>query len=181
MAYYGIFSLYNLSTKEKDTLADFLQHSINTPMIELLRYYMGDDFLQFIDVMSGTTIKIPSSSSIAKDISSVQVYLYAKRHNFSENYLCSASKLYKKSLVLVKKDVYRVGKALGVEDTLKDEALENYLNNIKSFGLEEEARIKEINESRRANIERSFPEIEKAVKNMDESLLEVEDRKDNLE
>ena len=59
MEIHGVFSTYKLTNQEKDLFAEYLQHVMNNPVIEFVRYLLGDDYLKFIDILSGTTFKIP--------------------------------------------------------------------------------------------------------------------------
>lgn len=129
----GRFSHYELSTQEKDTFAEYLQHSMNNPAMEFLKYLLGDDYIKFIDIMSGMTVKIPSAKSLERDLESVKIFLYVKRGNFSENSIREASRIYNKTILTARRYILKVCKVLGVEDTLDGDDLNNYIKNIKSI------------------------------------------------
>ena len=122
----GVFSTIELSEQEKNIFAEYLQHSMNTPIIEFVRYLLGDDYLKFIDILSGTTFKIPSSKSLERDLEFVRIYLYVSRRGFTEEAFKMASKSFNKTAITVKRIVLKVSKTLGVEDTLEGDALANY-------------------------------------------------------
>lgn len=128
-----MFSTYNLSEIEKDTFANYLQHVMNNPVLEFVRYMLGDDYLKFIDIMSGTTFKVPSSKSLERDLESVRVFLTVKKNGFTNESIKTASKMYGKTLLTTRRYVYRVCKTLGVEDTLEGDDLNNYIVNIKNI------------------------------------------------
>lgn len=123
----GVFSSVNLSELEKDTFVKYLQYSINSPVLEFVRYLLGDDYLKFIDILSGTTFKIPSSKSLERDLEYVRIYTYIKKRGFTESSIRSASKSFGKTVSTIKKSVYKVSKVLGIEDTLEGEQLDNYI------------------------------------------------------
>jgi hypothetical protein len=151
----GNFSTYELTTLEKDTFADYLQHSMNNPVMEFIKYLMGDDYIRFIDIMSGTTLKIPSQKTLVRDLESVKIYLYAKKNNFSETSVREAAKLYGKTALTARRYIYKVARVLGSEDLLEGDALNNYLSYIKSvteidsyYQTKVEARRDEINKNK---------------------------------
>lgn len=129
----GKFSSYDLSAQEKDTFAEYLQHSMNNPAIEFIKYLMGDDYIKFIDIMSGVTLKIPSAKSLERDLESVKIYLYVKRGNFTDDSIREASRIYNKTILTAKRYILKVAKVLGVEDSLDGDDLNNYIQNIKSI------------------------------------------------
>ena len=132
MEIHGVFSTYKLTNQEKDLFAEYLQHVMNNPVIEFVRYLLGDDYLKFIDILSGTTFKIPSSKSLEKDLESVRIYIYVSKGGFTEESIKSASKIFGKTVLTTRRYTYKVCKALGVEDTLEGDSLNNYILNIKS-------------------------------------------------
>lgn len=129
---HGVFSRYSLTREEKDIFAEYLQHSMNNPFIAFVRFLLADDYLKFIDILSGTTIKIPSSKVLEKDLESTRIYLYVRRNNFTIDSIKSAAHLFNKTNSIIRKQVYRVSRMLGVEDTLEGDILKEYLNNIKT-------------------------------------------------
>lgn len=138
MEIHGVFSVYNLSDDEKDLFAEYLQYVMNNPLIEFIKYLLGDDYLKFIDIMSGTTFKIPSAKALERDLESVRIYAYLKNNGFTEESIKNVSKMYGKTILTSRRSAYRVAKALGVEDTLEGDALNNFLLNLKSLdGLDE--------------------------------------------
>lgn len=132
MDIHGVFSTYKLTDQEKDLFAEYLQHTMNNPVIEFVRYLLGDDYLKFIDILSGSTFKIPSSKSLEKDLESVRIYIYVSKNGFTDDSIKSASKMFGKTVLTVRRYTYKVCRALGVEDTLEGDSLNNYILYIKS-------------------------------------------------
>lgn len=168
----GSFSTYELTTQEKDTFADYLQHSMNNPVMEFIKYLLGDDYIRFIDIMSGTTLKIPSQKTLIRDLESVKIYLYAKKNNFSETSVREAAKIYGKTALTARRYIYKVARVLGSEDLLEGDALNNYLSYIKSvseidsyYQTKVEARRDEINKNKELGI----------IPNSDETIEDTED------
>lgn len=138
----GIFSVAQLSDVEKDTFAEYLQHSMNNPILEFVRYLLGDEYLKFIDILSGTTFKVPSSRILERDLEFVKIYTYVKKRKFSEDSFKDAGKSFGKTVIAVKKAVLKVSKTLGIEDILEGEELENYLAFYR--GMEEYSNAKSV-------------------------------------
>lgn len=132
MEVHGVLSTYELTDKEKELYAEFLQHVMNAPALIFIKYMLGDDYLKFIDILSGMTLKVPSAKSLEKYLESVRIYIYLDDNEYTEDSIKTASKMYNKTVLTTKKYAYRVCKAFGVEDTLEGDALNNYLINIKS-------------------------------------------------
>lgn len=129
----GGFSTYELTDLEKDTFEDYLQHVMNNPVLEFVKYLLGDDYLKFIDIMSGTTFKVPSSKTLERDLEAVRIFLYVKKNGFSDESIRVAAKLYDRAVITVRRHVYRVSKVLGIEDTLEGDDLNNYITYVKSI------------------------------------------------
>ena len=127
--------MVDLTDKEKDVFADYLQHSMNNPMVEFIRYLLGDDYLKFIDIMSGTTIKIPPAKTLEKDLESVKMYIYLMKYRFSEESIRAVSRMYGRTTLVVRRSVYKIARTLGTEDLLEGESLNNFLMNIKSVDV----------------------------------------------
>ena len=108
MEIHGVFSTYKLTNQEKDLFAEYLQHVMNNPVIEFVRYLLGDDYLKFIDILSGTTFKIPSSKSLEKDLESVRIYIYVSKGGFTEESIKSASKIFGKTVLTTRRYTYKV-------------------------------------------------------------------------
>lgn len=123
----GIFSTVELSDSEKDVFADYLHHSMNSPIIEFVRYLLGDEYLKFIDILSGTTFKIPSSRALERDLECVRIYSFVLKRGFTEESFKTAGKTFGKTLITVKRAVLKVAKALGIEDKLEGDTLNNYI------------------------------------------------------
>lgn len=128
----GTLAASSLSGLEKDIFADYLQHTLNNPVIEFVKYLLGDDYLRFIDILSGTTFKIPSARSLEKDVEACKIFTYVQKAGFTEESVKVASKMFGKTVLITRRYAYKVAKALGVEDTLDGDKLINFLLYIKS-------------------------------------------------
>lgn len=151
----GVFSTYDLTSEEKDTFADYLQYSMNNPILEFVKYLLGDDYLRFIDIMSGSTFKVPSSKTLERDLLAVRMFVSVKKNGFTEESIRVAAKEYGKTLVTSKRYIYKVAKVLGVEDTLEGDDLNNYIMNIKSIEEKDEKKDDSENES----IDNNYKEV----------------------
>jgi hypothetical protein len=145
---------------------------MNNPALEFIRYLLGDDYIKFIDVMSGTVVKIPSAKALERDLESVKIFLYVKRHGFTELSIKEAAKAYNKSALTAKRYTLKVSKVLGIEDTLEGDDLNNYITYIKSveesdsyYQTKVEARQDELRVKRREALEKSTSVTEEEVTN----------------
>lgn len=133
----GVFSTYDLTDLEKDTFAEYFEHTVNSPWLEFVKYLLGDDYLRFIDILSGTTFKVPSSRILERDLENVRVYLIAKKNNFSDEGIRIAAKTFGKTALSARRGIYKVAKVLGVEDTLEGDDLNNFIMFVKNPEEEE--------------------------------------------
>ena len=133
MENYGAFATKSLTPVEKKVYGEFLKRTLNSPAIEFVIYLLGDDYLKFIDILAGTTLKIPTSKTLERDLESVQIFVDALKGEFSDSCLKGVCKSYSKNINQVKRSVDRVGKVLGTEDILTGVAKENYMNNIIQY------------------------------------------------
>ena len=175
MEIHGVFSAYNLSDDEKDLFAEYLQYVMNNPLIEFVKYLLGDDYLKFIDIMSGTTFKIPSAKSLERDLESVRIFLYMKNNNFTEESIKSVARMYGRTVLTSKRAAYRIAKALGVEDALEGDALNNFLLNLKSIDCPDtnEDTVEEFLRKKREREENELPEdIESDSSDLDDDIIE---------
>lgn len=141
---HGVLSTYNLTEKEQETFIEYLKTSINNPVIEFVQYLLKDNFLMFIDIVSGTNFKVPSNKVLKRDIESVRMYLYVKKLHFTEESIKSASRAFKKNTNIVRKNIYRVAKVLGTESVLDEKDLNNFIYYIKNVEENESKENKEI-------------------------------------
>lgn len=135
MSSYGSISTITMSDEEKDLYAEYLSVSIGNPVLEFVKYMLGDDYLKFIDICSGTNFNIPSNKALERGIINVKIYSYVKRWNFSNASIVNAGNIYKKTELATKRIVLSVANALGTKDTLDGDALVNFVNNIEPFAL----------------------------------------------
>lgn len=135
MSSYGSISTITMSDEEKDLYAEYLSVSIGNPVLEFVKYMLGDDYLKFIDICSGTNFNIPSNKALERGINNVKMYAYVKKWNFSNASIVNAGNIYKKTELATRRIVLSVANALGVKDTLEGEALVNFVENIESYAV----------------------------------------------
>jgi hypothetical protein len=135
MSSYGSISTITMSDEEKDLYAEYLSVSIGNPVLEFVKYMLGDDYLKFIDICSGTNFNIPSNKALERGINSVKMYAYVKKWNFSNASIVNAGNIYKKTELATRRIVLSVANALGVKDTLEGEALVNFVENIEPYAV----------------------------------------------
>lgn len=131
---------------------------MNNPVIGFVRYLLGDDYLKFIDILSGSTFKIPSAKSLEKDLESVRIYIYVSKNGFSDEAIKSASRMYGKTVLTVRRYVYKVCRALGVEDTLEGDSLNNYILYIKS--VDDQTKVKRRRKHRNITEDNNLERVE---------------------
>lgn len=116
----GILSLISVNDKESDVLLEYLRKSNNTSIFDFINYLIGKDYIEFLDLLAGSNIKISSHKSLYRDIEYIKVYNYVKEHGFTEESIKSACKIYNKKLSFVKGAVVKIHKSLtGEEINLK--------------------------------------------------------------
>lgn len=135
MSSYGSISTITISDEEKDLYAEYLSVSIGNPVLEFVKYMLGDDYLKFIDICSGTNFNIPSNKALERGINSVKMYAYVKKWNFSNASIVNAGNIYKKTELATRRIVLSVANTLGVKDTLEGEALVNFVENIEPYAV----------------------------------------------
>lgn len=135
MSSYGSISTITMSDEEKDLYAEYLSVSIGNPVLEFVKYMLGDDYLKFIDICSGTNFNIPSNKALERGINNVKMYAYVKKWNFSNASIVNAGNIYKKTELVTRRIVLSVANALGVKDTLEGEALVNFVENIEPYAV----------------------------------------------
>lgn len=135
MSSYGSISTITMSDEDKDLYAEYLSVSIGNPVLEFVKYMLGDDYLKFIDICSGTNFNIPSNKALERGINNVKMYAYVKKWNFSNASIVNAGNIYKKTELATRRIVLSVANALGVKDTLEGEALVNFVENIEPYAV----------------------------------------------
>ena len=124
----GIFSLIEVSDKESKLLLNYLRCTNKTPVYDFINYLIGSDYLQFLDLLAGANLKVPSRKSLYREIEYIKVYNYVKERKFTVDSIRIATRLYNKNIYFVKRAIVKISKALGEEIPLTLEEL----NNIKS-------------------------------------------------
>ena len=65
----GALSIVSLTLDERETLLDYLDAQNPALNASFLFAILGEDFLKYLDVMAGETIKVPTRESISKIVS----------------------------------------------------------------------------------------------------------------
>ncbi len=128
MEKHGILSLINLSEKESETYLEYLRLSSKSPIYDFVKYLIGEDYIKFLDLLAGSTVKIPSRKALFRDIESIKIYLYVEKHGFTEESMMCASKIFGKKMYFIRSSVKRVSKILegrGDEEFFTDEDFED--------------------------------------------------------
>lgn len=109
----GVLSVINLSVDEREFFLDYME-SVNPQMnASYIFALLGDEkFLKFFDVMSNTTIKVPSRDSILKIINYIKIYNYCKKKNFSKEGYEKAARIYGRRAMSIMRIVEKVERIL---------------------------------------------------------------------
>ena len=118
----GALSIVSLTLNERETLLDYLDAQNPALNASFLFAILGEDFLKYLDVMAGETIKVPTRESILKMVSYVKVYAYCKNGEFSEATLEKASKIYGRRVASIQRVIAKVDRVLNkLEEDSEDE------------------------------------------------------------
>lgn len=119
LATFGSLSIVKLNEKENDDLVDLLCISKGIPA-DFLNVLLGSDWLKFMDVMEGCTVKIPSREETMKFISQVKIYNYCKCRGFSDDSIDRAHRIFNRRKVSVIRIIEKMDKILAEEATLNE-------------------------------------------------------------
>lgn len=109
----GCLSAIELAYNEREVLLDYLSVSAPQAYTDFIFSLLGDrNFLSYMDVLEGLTIKIPPRQTLVKIINYTKIYSFLKARDFSEEAYEKASKLYKKRVVSLKRIVNKVEETL---------------------------------------------------------------------
>lgn len=111
----GIFSLIEINDKESKLLLTYLRNTNKTSAYDLINYLIGIDYLQFLDLLAGNTLKIPSRKSIYRDLEYIKIYNFVKEKKFSTDSIRTVAKLYTKNISFVKRAIIKISKSLNEE------------------------------------------------------------------
>lgn len=111
----GVLTQVRVNDVEREILLDYLNKKKPMLYADFLFAVMGNDFIKFIDVLEGLTLKVPQREQLVKIISYIKIYSYLRSHNFSSEAYERASKLFNKREVSLRRIV------ANVENTIKGE------------------------------------------------------------
>jgi len=120
----GVLSFIKLSEEERHYLLRYLTKVKKTQVFDIIEYLFDDDFLKFIDVFSGESIKVPRREEVLKIVNYIKIYTYCQARGFSDESIEAASKIFKRRQVSVRKVIDKVSttlKELEDKEMLEDE------------------------------------------------------------
>lgn len=109
----GSLSVIKLSDNETDMLIKY--YSLKNPQLDsdFLWALMGDNWLEWVDVLAGRKIVVPSRESVLKDIGNIKLYNYCKNRDFTDESIDSATSIFdKKRKISTRNLVKRIGKTI---------------------------------------------------------------------
>ena len=116
----GILSMIKLSTPETDLLLRYMGISKSTEVFDVMNIYYGDDFLRFIDVFSGETIKVPTREEIYKICNYIKIYNYVANKGFTEESIEQAAKIFDRRRNSIKRILNKVNSVMAKEEKYDD-------------------------------------------------------------
>jgi hypothetical protein len=119
----GILSLVNISDTESKLFLSYIRSANKTTAVDFVEYMLGMDYLQFLDLLAGTNLKIPNRKNLYRDLEYIKIYNYCKVRNFTVESMVNAAKLYEIGLVNVKKALIKVSKTIGEKMPYTEEEL----------------------------------------------------------
>jgi hypothetical protein len=108
----GIFSLIEINDKESSLLLAYLRTVNKTPAYDFISYLIGIEYLQFLDLLAGNTLKVPSRKSLFRDLEYIKIYNYVREKKFTIESVRTVAKLYNKNISFVKRAVIKISKSL---------------------------------------------------------------------
>lgn len=108
----GIFSLIEVNDKESTLLLDYLRHVNKTPAFDFINYLIGIEYMQFLDLLAGTSLKVPSRKSLYREVEYIKVYNYVRERKFTIDAIRMATKRYNKNIYFVKRAIIKISKSL---------------------------------------------------------------------
>jgi hypothetical protein len=109
----GIFSLVKITADESDLLLSYLRNTSKSSALDFIVYLIGDDYLKFLDLLAGTTFKVPPRKSLYRDVEYIKIYNYVKARDFDIYAIKNASKVYGKNLAFIRRALEKVSKSIG--------------------------------------------------------------------
>jgi hypothetical protein len=119
----GIFALIEISDKESDLLLNYLRSVGKTPAFDFVQYLLGSDYIKFLDLVAGTTLKVPSRRSLYRDIEYIKIYNYIKERDFAIDSVRVASKVFCKNMSFIKRAIIKMSRCLNEDIPLSVDIL----------------------------------------------------------
>lgn len=118
----GILSIVSMDKDERDVFLDYMD-SVNPGLnASYLFAILGDDnLLKYFDVMSGTTIKVPTRDTILKVVNYIKIYNYCKSKGFTKESYEKAAKIYERRVMSIQRIIEKVERVLSKRKEDKDE------------------------------------------------------------
>lgn len=127
----GILSVLSINEKESKALLDYLRKNNQTPAFDFVKYLIGERYIQFLDLLAGTTLKVPNHKNLFRDVEYVKIYCYVRDRGYTIESVRNAAKIYNKNLAFVKRAVAKISEAIegqavvlvnieGVDDLVDD-------------------------------------------------------------
>lgn len=99
----GFLSLVELSDEGIQVLLDYLDSRFGSNVYSFVYAVIGkDQFLKFLDILSGVRFVVPRRDQVIKYIVMVKIYNYCCHRGFSEESYYMASKIFQKRVNTIK-------------------------------------------------------------------------------
>ena len=108
----GKLSLIKMTIREKEVFMEAIAKEVGETTYDLLEYFLGDDFLKFVDTFSGQRFTIPTRDKVVKLVNYIKIYAYVERGGFSDEAYEKASVLFNKRKSSVSRIVGKVKKLM---------------------------------------------------------------------
>lgn len=108
----GKLSLVRLSNREREVLLEILRETVGDTLYEFLYYFLGSNFLKFLDTFSGQRFNVPDREKVVKLVNYVRIYSFVEKGNFSEESYEKAALFFEKRKASIVRIVAKVGKML---------------------------------------------------------------------
>lgn len=109
----GVLSLIEISEDEMNELLEFLQKRDKTEIYDILYGVFEHQFLKFIDLFSGETIKVPTRDSLFKSVIYIKIYSFCKKRHFTEEAIESAAHIFDKRKSSIRRIIDKVKRVKG--------------------------------------------------------------------
>lgn len=108
----GSLRSIHLTDAEMDIFLEYLYNLKKTHNYDVLRNVFDEQFLMFLDMFSGETLKIPKREELIKIASYIRIYRYLEVRGFTEDSVSNASRLFGRRRNSIKRIVNKVDRVL---------------------------------------------------------------------